>query len=86
MRPVSTRYTFRRSRRPYHPRLKPAPSSIDDTANRVLKIIAARQADGWTMEQINWPRYCRDDVVIQAVTDRLAQAKLDTPKSEETIP
>ncbi len=73
MRPVSTRYSFRKGRKPYHPRLRATPSSTKDAANRVLKIIDARLHDGWTMEQINWPRYCRDDAVVQAVTKRLTQ-------------
>ena len=70
----STRYYFRRGyARPCgRPRSAPA-LSTQEAADLVMGIIDARLDDGWPLDQINWPKYCRDSAVVQVVTQQLNQ-------------
>jgi hypothetical protein len=70
----STRYYFRKGyARPCgRPRSTPALSTAEAAA-LVLGIIDARLRDGWSLDQIDWTRYCRDTAVVQAVTQQLNQ-------------
>ena len=38
-----------------------------------MSIIEARLDDRWPLDQIDWPKYCRDSAVIQVVTQLLNQ-------------
>ncbi len=73
MHAVSTRYSFRKGRIPYPPTRHVPALSNQEAADLVLKIISARLRDGWSLDQIDWQRYCRDSVVIQIVTQQLTQ-------------
>jgi len=68
----STRYYFRRGyARPCgRPRSTPA-LSTQEAAALVLRIIDARLRDGWSLDQIDWPKYCRDQAVRQVVAQQL---------------
>ena len=70
----STRYYFRKGyARPCgHPRSVPA-LSTQEAADLVISIIEARLDDGWPLDQIDWPKYCRDSAVAQVVTQQLHQ-------------
>ena len=70
----STRYYFRRGyARPCgRPRSTPA-LSTQEAAALVLRIIEARLRDGWPLDQIDWPKYCRDGAVAHVVTQQLNQ-------------
>jgi len=70
----STRYYFRKGyARPCgRPRSVPA-LSTQEAAALVMSIIDARLHDGWPLDQINWPKYCRDSAVVQVVTQQLNQ-------------
>jgi hypothetical protein len=41
------------------------------TAALVIGIIEARLEDGWPLDQIGWPKFCRESAVIQVVTQQL---------------
>ena len=70
----STRHYYRRGyARPCgRPRSVPA-LSTQEAADLVISIIEARLRDGWPLDQINWPKYCRDSAVAQVVTQQLNQ-------------
>ena len=70
----STRYYFRKGyARPCgRPRSVPA-LSTQEAAALVLSIIDTRLDDGWPLDQIDWPKYCRDSAVVQVVTQLLNQ-------------
>ena len=70
----STRYYFRKGyARPCGPP-RPVPAlSTQEAADLVISIIDARLDDGWPLDQIDWPKYCRDSAVVQVVTQQLAQ-------------
>ena len=70
----STRYYFRKGyARPCgRPRSVPA-LSTQEAADLVMSIIEARLDDGWPLDQIDWPKYCRDSAVTQVVTQQLHQ-------------
>jgi hypothetical protein len=64
---------FYRSRPYARPRRVPA-LSTQEAATLVLEIISARVQDGWSLEQLDWPRFCRDSAVEKLVREQLAQA------------
>jgi hypothetical protein len=68
----STRHYFRKGyARPCgRPRSTPA-LSTQEAAALVIGIIEARLEDGWPLDQIGWPKFCRDSAVIQVVTQQL---------------
>ena len=70
----STRYYFRRGyARPCgRPRPVSALSTLE-AADLIISIIEARLDDGWPLDQIDWPKYCRDSAVAQGVTQQLHQ-------------
>jgi hypothetical protein len=70
----STRYYFRKGyARPCgRPRSTPA-LSTQEAAALVLGVIEARLHDGWSLDQIGWPKFCRDTAVVQVVTRQLNQ-------------
>ena len=70
----ATRYYFRKGyARPCgRPRPVPALSTLE-AASLVMGIIEARLDDGCPLDQINWPKYCRDSAVVQVVTQQLHQ-------------
>ena len=47
--------------------------STQDAATLVLGVIEARLHDGWSLDQIGWPKFCRDTAVVQVVTRQLNQ-------------
>jgi hypothetical protein len=55
-------------------RLRSTPAlSTQEAAALVLGVIEARLHDGWSLDQIGWPKYCRDSAVIQVVIQQLNQ-------------
>jgi hypothetical protein len=73
----STRHYFRRGYARPRGRPRPVPAlSTQEAADLVMSIIEARLDDGWPLDQINWPKYCRDAAVIQVVTQQLNQRNL----------
>jgi len=70
----STRHAYRRGY-PHpcgRPRSTPA-LSTQEAAALVLGVIEARLHDGWSLDQIGWPKFCRDSAVVQVVTRQLNQ-------------
>ena len=77
----STRHDFRKGdARPYHRTRRTPALSTQEAAQLVMRIIEARLRDGWDLDRIGWQRYCRDQAVLQVVTQQLEQ---DTPMQEE---
>ena len=77
----STRHYFRKGdARPYHRTRRTPALSTQEAAQLVMRIIEARRQDGWPLDQIDWQRYCRDQAMLQVVTQQLEQ---DTPMQEE---
>ena len=55
-------------------RLRSSPAlSTQEAAALVLGVIEARLHDGWSLDQIGWPKFCRDTAVVQVVTRQLNQ-------------
>ena len=78
----STRHYFRKGyARPFHRTRRTPALSTQEAAALVIGIIEARLRDGWTLDQIDWQRYCRDQAVVQVVTQYLEQ---HTPMHKET--
>ena len=69
-----TRYLFRKGdAKPCgRPRSTPA-LSTQEAAALILGVIEARLHDGWQLDQIGWPKFCRDTAVVQVVTRQLNQ-------------
>lgn len=45
--------------------------STQEAAALVMGMIEARLRDGWQLDQIGWPNFCRDTAVVQVVTQQL---------------
>ena len=73
----STGYYFRKGYARPCGRPRPVPAlSTQEAAALVLGIIEARLHDGWPLDQVDWPKYCRDTAVIQVVAQQLNQRHL----------